>query len=695
MGKKAFRSTAGRMLSIFMILFLVMAVSVGCNSSSGGGSKDDTSENGSGTGDTGGTGGNGGTGGSDDTGGNGGSGDTGGSDDDPNCKVVLLEDDFSGSLTTNWTRGTNTLTNPGGPTVAIDNQEVLFSQNYDYIETKQSFSGNFQVQANLKRSAGAGSTQCASFYVELLGLDGVSAIMRFRYGLDAMESINIGKPPVSGQSRAHDCIRDDASYLEEIDHAGDLEGLLTLTYNNGTVQVSWTNSEGTTIETLAMSAGTFASSKVRIWGLSGHRIEHVKICGPDGAGSSDDDVPDCKVQLLDDNFSGSLSTNWITGTNTLNNPGGPTVAIDNQEVLFSQNYDYIETKKAFSGNFQVQANLKRSAGAGSTQCASFYVELLGLDGVSAIMRFRYGLDAMESINIGKPPVSGQSRAHDCIRDDASYLEEIDHAGDLEGLLTLTYNNGSVQVSWTNSAGTTIETLAMSAGTFASSKVRIWGLSGHRIEHVKICGLDDNAGAGDGDTGNGGTGDNGDVDDDGTGDSGGDDSNDGTEGIMPLSIGNWWLYSLESDGAVPGTYRMDAVRTQSVSGVTATRIEYSGDPMYDGYWSLLTNQGDTLYYYGDAFNGTLTTPDLWFKSSLKTGDTWQTSGQGGVVDWVVISTSTRVTVEAGTFNCFHVRGLSEVETYADHWWAVGVGEVKYEMDIGSASISGELKNYSLE
>ena len=140
MGKKAFRSTAGRMLSIFMILFLVMAVSVGCNSSSGGGSKDDTSENGSGTGDT---GGNGGTGGSDDTGGNGGSGDTGGSDDDPSCKVVLLEDDFSGSLTTNWTRGTNTLTNPGGPTVAIDNQEVLFSQNYDYIETKQAFYRQF------------------------------------------------------------------------------------------------------------------------------------------------------------------------------------------------------------------------------------------------------------------------------------------------------------------------------------------------------------------------------------------------------------------------------------------------------------------------------------------------------------------------------------------------------------------------
>ena len=689
MGKKAFRSTAGRMLSIFMILFLVMAVSAGCNSSSGGGSKDDTSENGGGTGDTGGTGGNGGTGGSDDTGGNGGSGDTGGSDDDPNCKVVLLEDDFSGSLTTNWTRGTNTLTNPGGPTVAIDNQEVLFSQNYDYIETKQSFSGNFQVQANLKRSAGAGSTQCASYYVELVGLDGVSAIMRFRYGSDAKESINIGKPPVSGQSRAHDCIRDDASYLEEIDHVGDLEGLLTLTYNNGTVQVSWTNSEGTTITTMAMSTGTFASSRVRIWAFAGHRIEHVKICGPEGAGTGDSGGDsDCKVVLLEDDFSGSLTTNWTRGTNTLTNPGGPTVAIDNQEVLFSQNYDYIETKQSFSGNFKVQASLKRNAGAGSTQCASYYVELVGLDSVSAIMRFRYGLDAMESINIGKPPVSGQSRAHDCIRDDASYLEEIDHVGDLEGLLTLTYNNGTVQVSWTNSEGTTITTMAMSTGTFASSRVRIWAFAGHRIEHVKICGLDDDASAGNGDTGSGGG-------DDDTGSGGGDDSNSVAEGIMPLSIGNWWLYSLESGGVVPGTYRMDAVRTQSVSGVTATRIEYSGDPMYDGYWSLLNNQDNALYFYGDSLNGTLTTPDLWFKSSLKIGDTWQTSGQGGVVDWVVISTSENVTVPAGTFDCILVRGVGEAGSHADHWWAVGIGEVKYEMDIDVAVIRGELKDYSVK
>ena len=57
-------------------------------------------------------------------------------------------------------------------------------------------------------------------------------------------------PPISGIVDAMDCIREDPRYSEELDYVGDLKGLLTLTYNNGYVQVSWTNSEGETITTL-------------------------------------------------------------------------------------------------------------------------------------------------------------------------------------------------------------------------------------------------------------------------------------------------------------------------------------------------------------------------------------------------------------------------------------------------------------
>ena len=215
---------------------------------------------------------------------------------DSSCKNVLLSDDFSGSLTTNWTTGTRTNkynNPPRNPTVKIVDGEVKYSQLYDYIETRKSFSGNFKVQMDVSRLIG--SHGCADYYVELVGLNRVAAIMRFSYGLDAKESINIGRPPVDGETGAgtFDCIRD-PSYLEELDHHGEAKGVLTLTYDTGKVQVSYTNDEGDTITTLWMSTGTFSSTKVRIWGLGskgGERyIDNVKIislCGTDGDDGGD------------------------------------------------------------------------------------------------------------------------------------------------------------------------------------------------------------------------------------------------------------------------------------------------------------------------------------------------------------------------------------------------------------------------
>ena len=434
---------------------------------------------------------------------------------DSSCKNVLLSDDFSGSLTTNWTTGTRTNkynNPPRNPTVKIVDGEVKYSQLYDYIETRKSFSGNFKVQMDVSRLIG--SHGCADYYIELVGLDHVAAIMRFSYGLYAKESINIGRPPVDGETGADsfDCIDYDPSYLEELDHHGEAKGVLTLTYDTGKVQVSYTNDEGDTITTLWMSTGTFSSTKVRIWGLGskgGERyLDNIKICSLDDSGQPPD-PDDCEeTELLNDSFNGSLTTNWTTGTNTYNNPEGPTVKIVEGEVKYSQLYDYIETRKSFSGNFKVQMDVSRLIG--SHGCADYYVELVGLNRVAAIMRFSYGLDAKESINIGRPPVDGETGAgtFDCIRD-PSYLEELDHHGEAKGVLTLTYDTGKVQVSYTNDEGDTITTLWMSTGTFSSTKVRIWGLGskgGERyIDNVKIislCGADgddggDNGGGGDG------------------------------------------------------------------------------------------------------------------------------------------------------------------------------------------------------
>jgi hypothetical protein len=658
-----------RVLLIFMIFFLVVSIGIGCDSSSSSDDSNADSNTDNGSQD------------------NSGDDNTGDTNDDSSCKVVLLSDDFSGLLSTNWTTGTNTLSNPGGPTVAVADGEVNFTQLYDYIETKKSFSGNFNVQMDVKRISG--SPQCADFYVEVVSLDGVAAIMRFRYGSDAKDSINIGKPPVDGESNTWDCIRDDSSYLEELDHSGVSEGTLTLTYNAGKVQVSFKNEEGDTISTMWMSTGSFASSKIRIWALgnsgSVRYLDNVKICSLDDEGTDQNDGNDgtcVETEVLNDTFSGPLSTNWNTGTNTKNNPGGPTVAIVNGEVNFSQLYDYIETKKSFSGDLRIEMDLERISG--SPQCADFYVELVDLDGVAAIQRFRYGGDAKDSINIGKPPVDGESNTWDCIRE-PQYLKEMDHSGVSEGTLKLTYEDEKVQVSFTNEEGATITTSSVSAGSCSSTKVRIWALgnsgSVRYLDNVKIISLCAD-----------GSGDN-------SGDGSGSGSDSGSDitgvGIMPLTIGNWWDCSYDA-GSISGTFRMEASATQSVSGVTATRVDYTGDLYGEDYWILVLNEGNDLNFYGDQINGTLTTPDLWCRSTFSVGDTWQTKGQGGVVNWVVISTDEKVTVGAGTFTCIHMIGTAAGGTsMADHWWAVGVGEVKLTTTMSTGVITVELEDYFVE
>lgn len=249
----------------------------------------------------------------------------------------------------------------------------------------------------------------------------------------------------------------------------------------------------------------------------------------------------------------------------------------------------------------------------------------------------------------------------------------DHNGDSEGILKLTYEDDKVQVSFTNDEGVTITTSKVAAGSCSSTKVRIWGLGGsgsqRYVDNVKIISL--------------------------CGDGSGSDTGGTGDGIMPLTIGNWWECSY-SAGAISGTFRMEAAATQMVNGVMATRVDYTGDLYADDYLNLLANEGNDLNYYGDPINGTLTTPDLWCRSTFKVGDTWQTKGQGGVVNWVVVSISEKVTVGAGTFTCIHTLGTGTSGTSAaEHWWAVGVGDVKFTSTTSSSLFVGELEDYSVK
>lgn len=150
---------------------------------------------------------------------------------------------------------------------------------------------------------------------------------------------------------------------------------------------------------------------------------------------------------------------------------------------------------------------------------------------------------------------------------------------------------------------------------------------------------------------------------------------GGEVVWPLDLDNFWTYSYEFGGD-PESVTLTAGLVQQVAGVDVTVVQYSGSDIFENYFIYLRNDTGGLFFYGDELFGGLLTPDLWCKYPCTVGDEWSTSGQGAVVNWEVIATSESVTVPDGTYDCIHVRGLAEGGgTPADHWFAVGVGEVK--------------------
>lgn len=192
----------------------------------------------------------------------------------------LLDDDFSRSLDAHWQRGTNAKKNPAGPTVRAEQGSLVFSQHYDYIETKESVSGDFDVEVfGIARSAG--SNQCADLYIELVAAPDEAGIFRFSYGTDKKESINIGKGPRGDQVRGWSCIRD-APHLKELDARGESKGRLRLEHKNRRVRLSYTDSASRTISTPWVSVPDFEATKLRIWGLGGkgskRSVDRIKIC---------------------------------------------------------------------------------------------------------------------------------------------------------------------------------------------------------------------------------------------------------------------------------------------------------------------------------------------------------------------------------------------------------------------------------
>ena len=237
-----------------------------------------------------------------------------GSDTGPSCQTVLT-DDFSGAMADHWTIGTNSIKNPDGPSVDMENGRVVFSQAYDYIETIDAFSGNFTLSFDLFQDAG--TYQCGDFCIELVAAGTQAAMFSFSHGDDAKERINIGTPPTLDTEDTGDCILT-PPYLQELTRDGESAGTLSMTYANQAIQVTFTNDRGEAITTPAVPTDSITRTTIRIWGIgeNGYKryMDNFTIC--EWQGNSGPWDPDNPGQTPSPQPPGANGANTLSGTGT-------------------------------------------------------------------------------------------------------------------------------------------------------------------------------------------------------------------------------------------------------------------------------------------------------------------------------------------------------------------------------------------
>ncbi len=218
------------------------------------------------------------------------------------AETLVFQDDFAAGLG-KWQAGCNTAMY-AGPRMAVENGKLAWHQGWDYIESNQTFSGNFRVEVDLERTQGSG--QCKDFSLELVNAPAFAGAFRFQYGTYRKDSILLGAAPnYTSRSEYGDCINDSNSpYLREMDTVlGNVHtGTISLTCNNGQLTMTYRNSQGQTIQTPAAYVGDIGATKIRIAATSsgGSYVDAVRVYSLDGsAGSADCTTVDLNTLNLD------------------------------------------------------------------------------------------------------------------------------------------------------------------------------------------------------------------------------------------------------------------------------------------------------------------------------------------------------------------------------------------------------------
>ncbi|THB73807.1 MAG: hypothetical protein D3926_23070 [Desulfobacteraceae bacterium] len=208
-------------------------------------------------------------------------------------QTLVLFDDFSGSLSTNWNLGRASDQGTGTHSLAIVDGKLEFDQAYDYIESKATYGNDVMVQFDY--SGGTGSFQKGDIWVELVALTDASnytaGIYRSQYGGYNKDCINVGRAPSTSDSTVADYVQRNSGYyppyLKELDNVSPRQGKITFAYADNKVQMRFENEGAEVINTVWVSTGNFTGTKIRIWGIGGaggqqRYIDNVKIYAPSG-----------------------------------------------------------------------------------------------------------------------------------------------------------------------------------------------------------------------------------------------------------------------------------------------------------------------------------------------------------------------------------------------------------------------------
>ncbi len=204
------------------------------------------------------------------------------------AETLIFNDDFSAGLG-NWYAGCNTAMY-AAPTLAIEGNKLAWHQGWDYIESNQSFSGNFRVEVDVGRDAG--SPQCKDFSIELVNAPAFAGAFRFQYGTYRKDSVLLGQAPnytCRSSNCTGACIQNSTSpYLQEMDTVTPHIGTVSLTYRDGQVTLAFKNTLGQTIQTPAAAVGDLGATKIRIAAVSNYDyVNAVRVYSLDNTAAGD------------------------------------------------------------------------------------------------------------------------------------------------------------------------------------------------------------------------------------------------------------------------------------------------------------------------------------------------------------------------------------------------------------------------